>query len=469
MYTGGVTGSKLPLVTLLILAAIAAVLSASTALGGGNSGPIGAGGGHSCAVTSTGGAKCWGENDDGQLGNGSNVGSMTPVDVTSLTSGVESISGGGSFTCALTTAGAVKCWGRNASGQLGDGTRTSRTTPVQVSGLAGGAAEISAGVSHACALLTNGAVKCWGNNSFGQLGDGTTSSSVTNTPVDADLPEGATAIATGSLFTCALTTVGGVKCWGDNVFGQLGDGTIEQRSLPAQVSGLTSGVGGIGAGGGGSFGHACALLAAGGAMCWGNNEYGQLGDDRDCRNPEVCSIPIAVLDISEHLSAISGGSLFTCALTDGGAVKCWGHNDVGQLGDGLSCGGLCGRPLNVIGLSSGVTAIATGSSHACASLAAGIRCWGNNFDGQAGDGGKCGTSCPSPVDVIGLSGGANGDVNCDHNVNSIDAALVLQLGAGLLSSLTCGAAADTNHDGQVNAIDAALILQYSAGLLTSLP
>ncbi len=468
MYTDRVTNKKLTLVILLMFAAIAAVLSTGTALGGGNSGPIGAGGDHSCAVTSDGGAKCWGENDFGQLGNGSQAGAMTPVDVTGLTSGVESVSGGGSFTCAVTTAGAVKCWGRNTSGQLGNGdvTRTDRSTPVQVSGLAGSVAEVSAGASHACALMDSGAVKCWGNNSFGQLGDGSISTS--DTPVDADLPEGATAIATGSFFTCALTTGGGVKCWGDNVFGQLGDGTIEQRSLPVQVAGLTGGVDGIGAAGGGSFGHVCALLAAGGAMCWGNNEYGQLGDNRDCRNPEVCSIPVAVLDISERLSAISGGAFYTCALTEGGAVKCWGHNDLGQLGDGLSCGVLCGRPLSVIGLSSGVTALATGSSHACASLASGIRCWGNNFDGQAGDGGKCGTSCPIPVDVIGF-GSTNGDVNCDDSINSIDAALVLQFGAGLLSSLACDGAADVNHDGNVNSIDAALILQYSAGLLPALP
>ncbi len=461
--------SKLTLAAVLILAAGAAVFSTGTALGGGNSGPVGAGGGHSCAITPAGGAKCWGENDAGQLGNGSHAGATTPVDVTGLTTGVESISGGGSFTCALTTAGAAKCWGRNASGQLGNGdeTRTDRSTPVQVSGLTSGVAEVSAGASHACALTDSGAVKCWGNNSFGQLGDGSISSS--ETPVDVDLPEGATAIAAGALFTCALTTGGGVKCWGDNAFGQLGDGTIEQRSLPVQVAGLTSGVSGIGAGGGVSYGHVCAALAAGGAMCWGNNEYGQLGDNRDCRNPEVCSIPVAVLGISEHLSAISGGSLFTCALTEAGAVKCWGHNDLGQLGDGLSCGGLCGRPVNVIGLSSGVTAIATGSSHACARVAAGIRCWGNNFDGQAGDGGKCGTNCPSPVDVIGLGAVTNGDVNCDDSINSIDAALVLQFGAGLLSSLACAAAADVNHDGSVNAIDAALILQYSAGLLPALP
>jgi len=454
--------------------AIAAVASAGVALAGGNSGPVAAGALHSCAVTPDGGAKCWGNNQYGQLGNGSTTGSMTPVDVSGLASGVDSIANGQTFTCALTMAGAARCWGRNNEGQLGDGTfDATRTTPGQVVGLASGVADISAGATHACALLISGGVKCWGDNAFGQIGDGTDGPGADRrTPVDVLLPEGATAIATGPFFTCALTTSGGVMCWGDNIYGQLGDRTEESRNSPVQVVGLTTDVTGIGAGGGGSFGHVCALMAAGGAKCWGNNEYGQLGDNRDtCHAPEVCSTPIDVLDITEHLSAISGGALFTCALTDAGAVMCWGHNDLGQLGDNLACGLLCGRPGDVIGLSSGVTGIATGANHACASLTTGVRCWGNNFDGQSGDGGKCGTSCPTPVDVVGLGGGGglNGDVNCDENVNSIDAALVLQLSAGLLSSLECADAADVNHDGSVNAIDAALILQHTAGLLPVLP
>jgi hypothetical protein len=121
------------------------------------------------------------------------------------------------------------------------------------------------------------------------------------------------------------------------------------------------------------------------------------------------------------------------------------------------------------GLSSGVTAIATGANHACAALASGLQCWGDNANGQLGDGGKCGTPCTTPVDVVGLGGGTNGDVNCDETVNSIDAALVLQVSAGLLDSPPCPAGADVNHNGSIDSIDAALILQFSAGLLDSLP
>ncbi len=453
----------LGLVALLLLA----VFSTGSAVAGGNSGPVAAGGAHSCAVTSSGGAKCWGDNTYGQLGDGTTTGRTTPVDVTGLTSGVESITGGLSFTCAVTTAGAAKCWGRNTDGQLGDGTQIDRSQPVQVSGLEGGVAGISAGSGHVCALLLDGAVVCWGSNAYGQLGDGTNTRS--NTPVDVTLPEGATEIAAGPLFTCARTTPGGVKCWGDNTYGQLGDGTSDDRNSPVQVVGLTSGVSSVGAGGEPSFGHACATLAAGGAKCWGNNEYGQLGDDRGCHSPTICSTPVAVLDLTGAVTAISGGNLFTCARTDAGAVKCWGRNEFGQLGDNMACGGLCGSPVDVIGLTSGATGVATGSRHACASTAGGVRCWGDNSDGELGDAGACGTSCSTPVNVVGLSGGTTGDVNCDRSVNSIDAALVLQLGAGLVSSLACGSAADANHDGRVNSIDAALILQYSAGILPSLP
>lgn len=452
-------------------------VSIGNAQAGGNSGALGAGAEHSCALTSGGGVVCWGNNVVGQLGNGSTVSTTTPVNVSGLSSGVEAITLGASFSCALMNTGGVKCWGSNDSGAIGAnatqmcGNETCSRTPVDLPGVSGVQA-VSAGAGHTCLLMTGGGIKCLGNNAYGQLGDGTDGTGGT-TPVDVQLPEGATAVAAGALFTCALTTGGGVKCWGDNLFGQLGDGTDEERHAPVQVQGLTSGVSGIGVGGGSSFGHACALMAAGGVKCWGNNEYGQLGDDRlecDPRNFDVCWTPINVLDISGPVVAISGGFTFTCALTNQGAVKCWGADGLGQVGNGPGgCNGLCGRPANVVGLSSGVTSISTGSSHACAQLATGVQCWGDNGDGQLGDGGKCETPCEVPVDVVSLGGTVNGDVNCDEVVNSIDAALILQLGAGLLDSLPCGSAADTNHDGQVNAIDAALILQVSAGLLPSLP
>jgi len=132
---------------------------------------------HSCALTTKGAVKCWGYNGEGELGNSTTVNSSMPVDVTGLGKGVKAISSGSYFTCALTTKGAVKCWGSNTYGQLGDNTTTDSKMPVDVYGLGKGVKAISSGSFFACALTTKGAVKCWGSNTYGQLGDGTTTNS----------------------------------------------------------------------------------------------------------------------------------------------------------------------------------------------------------------------------------------------------------------------------------------------------
>jgi alpha-tubulin suppressor-like RCC1 family protein len=133
-------------------------------------------------VTTAGAVKCWGDNTYGELGDGTTTSSTTPVDVVGLGSGVASVSAGWMHTCVVTTAGAVKCWGYNGFGELGDGTTTSSTTPVDVVGLGSGVASVSASSGHACAVTSAGAVKCWGVNDYGALGDGTTTDSTT--PVD---------------------------------------------------------------------------------------------------------------------------------------------------------------------------------------------------------------------------------------------------------------------------------------------
>ena len=152
---------------------------------------------------------------------------------------IASIATGALHTCAVTTSGGVKCWGYNAYGQMGDGTTTNRTTPVNVSGLTSGVASISAGTHHTCAVTTSGGAKCWGYNAYGQMGDGTFDYADRTTPVDVSgLTSGVASISTGALHTCAVTTSGGAKCWGYNQDGQLGDGTTTDSSTPVDVSGI---------------------------------------------------------------------------------------------------------------------------------------------------------------------------------------------------------------------------------------
>jgi alpha-tubulin suppressor-like RCC1 family protein len=267
------------------------------------------------------------------------------VDVSGLTSGVAAIAAGNWHTCALTATGGVKCWGYNEYGQLGDGSTTDRTTPVDVSGLTSGVAAIAAGNWHTCALTATGGVKCWGLNGSGQLGDGGggvpcnegySACRLTPTPVSG-LGSGVTALAAGAWHTCALTTAGGVLCWGSNWYGQLGDGTTEDRLTPTPVSGLTSGVAALAAG----AGHTCARTTAGALLCWGWNGRGQLGDGGGgvpCNEGySACRLtPTPVSGLGSGVTALAAGNSHTCALTEVGGVKCWGLNWLGQLGDGTT-------------------------------------------------------------------------------------------------------------------------------------
>lgn len=199
---------------------------------------------HSCAVTEAGGARCWGFNSTGQLGTGNTAQASSAVDVSGLTSAVTAVTTGNQHSCALVNGG-VKCWGFNFKGQLGDGTNTQRLTPVDVTGLTSGIASISAGLEFTCAVTTAGAVKCWGNNGSGQLGTGTTTNS--NVPVDVSgLTTGVANISAGGndntfSHSCAVITSGTVKCWGINGSGQLGNGTTTPSLTAVDVSGISSG------------------------------------------------------------------------------------------------------------------------------------------------------------------------------------------------------------------------------------
>ncbi len=287
---------------------------------------IGAGGYHSCAVVN-GAAWCWGDNDSGDLGNGSTTESNVPVAVSGLASGVTALAvGNPNHACALVNGG-VQCWGYNFSGELGDGSSAASDVPVQVSGLTSGVEAIAAGYVDACALLTGGA-QCWGNDSYGEVGNGEATENAISTPTPVlGLSGMVQAIATGGLHTCALVQ-GGVECWGYNYGGDLGNGSsyaaLLQSLTPVQVSGLT-GVQAITVG----VYHACALSQDGGVLCWGDNSYGQLGAGAIASS----SVPVAVQGLPGGAQAITAGDYHTCAMVDG-AAWCWGDNANGDLGNG---------------------------------------------------------------------------------------------------------------------------------------
>jgi alpha-tubulin suppressor-like RCC1 family protein len=288
---------------------------------------IAVGGAHTCGITAAGGVKCWGWNWYGQLGDGTTVDRLAPVDVSGLSSGVVALAAGGAHTCALTGAGAVKCWGNNAIGQLGVGDMSDRPTPTDVNGLSSGVVALAAGAIHTCAITAQG-LKCWGWNLRGQLGDGTKVNRSRPAPV-LGLGSPAVAIATGTAHTCALTIAGGVQCWGAGDDGQIGDGLSIDRLTPKQVLGLVSGISMVTAG---DF-HSCALTTAGTVSCWGLNTHGQLGNGTTVRS----AVPDGVTALGNGAVLLDAGGRHTFAIrSGGGVVEAWGSNFYGELGDGTT-------------------------------------------------------------------------------------------------------------------------------------
>ena len=345
------------------------------------------GSGSTCAIYVFGNVKCWGDNVYGQLGDGTYTNRDTPVAVNGLGGSVRSLAKSYSSTCALLEIGAVECWGYNGDGQLGDGTTTDRLTPIRISSLGTAVMAISGSFRHFCALLNTGAVKCWGLNIYGELGNGSNRNS--SLPVQVDgLTSGVTSINVGSEHSCAVLVGGSVKCWGYGRLGQLGNGSTGNSSTPVQVAGLTSGVVSVSAG----TDHSCALKQNGSVVCWGGNRFGQLGDGTQSSNCNFCAVPspVAVSALTSGVSMISVGDYFSCAVLIGGSVKCWGSEDWGRLGNGVAVGS-SPTPELLPDLASGVTSISTAgdSMHTCVGLTPGaFKCWGRNYAAEAGLGSR---------------------------------------------------------------------------------
>jgi alpha-tubulin suppressor-like RCC1 family protein len=367
---------------------------------------LAAGSSHACAL-SDGALYCWGSNNQGQLGNGTNQDSLLPVTVGGLQSNsVTAIAAGALHTCAV-VAGAVKCWGANGSGQLGvsTGVLTSSPTPVQVGGLSSGARALALGDLHSCAIV-DGAMKCWGYNSDGELGNNQTTNSTSAIQVSG-LSQGVQAIAAGGFHTCAVVD-GAVQCWGFNPSGQLGNNSTADSLLPV-ASGLKSGVQSLALG----LYHSCALVN-GGVHCWGNNFDGELGNNSQDDAP----VPVQAEQLIDGLAAVATGGNFSCAVVNGG-VQCWGGNASGQLGNNSTASSR--GAVSVAGLT-GVDTVRAGSSHACAIAGGGIFCWGGDADGELGNG-TFGQASSVPVQVLGLLSGAQDlSVGASHACAVIDGA-----------------------------------------------
>jgi alpha-tubulin suppressor-like RCC1 family protein len=328
-----------------------------------------------CLHKTPGAAQCWGLGYAG-----------TPANIAGIDSVVE-VAPGYLHACARKSDGTVWCWGANTYGQLGDGTNSDSSTPVQVVTALGpltNAVQIDSGENFACAVRTDHTIWCWGRNYDGQLGSGTNSDRPTASPVTGIA--NALLVATGAWHTCALRTTG-VSCWGYNRYGGLGDGTMTGRNIPVGVS-ITNVVE-VTAG----YKHSCARKSDHTLWCWGRNADGQLGNgaNADTTSPvQVLAATGTPITAGAHVSA---GAYHSCATMTDGTARCWGYNAYGQLGNGT--GASSNEGVEVSGMSAAST-ISTGERHTCAYRTDRfIDCWGQGYDGQLGNASNANSYVPS--------------------------------------------------------------------------
>lgn len=337
-----------------------------------------------CAVVRGGRVLCWGGNASGQLGNGTTNSATAPVFVKGVTN-AKMVATGGSTSCAVLAGGSVSCWGFGESGQLGNGKSSPAyvsKTPVKVEGISNAVTVsvlASSGNSIAvCAALSNGTLRCWGFNGNGALAN-PSSLQQSATPVSVAGLVGVKGISGGLFGTSCALAAGRVACWGSDVDGELGNGTVS--AFPSFMPVTVSGIGNakmVSAG----TGFACAVLTTGSIDCWGSNAQGQLGTGS--ASPDKSVTPVVVKGIGNAV-AVSARWGSACALLTTGTVKCWGDSEDGDLGNGTNNSSL--TPVIVKGIR-GAKAISSGEFSSCALLATGsVECWGDNEDGQLGRGG----------------------------------------------------------------------------------
>ncbi|RYE92725.1 MAG: chromosome condensation regulator, partial [Myxococcales bacterium] len=363
---------------------------------------------HSCALLTTGAVRCWGYGVNGTLGHGNTaiIGDNEPASAggdVPLGAPATQIATGHGHTCALLTTGAVRCWGWAYGGRLGYGPGSNigdDETPASVGDVPLGATavQIAAGGDHTCAVLTTGAVRCWGLGDLGALGRGSAVSIGDDEPASAggDVPLGATAVqvTTGWSQTCALLTTGAVRCWGSVYLGNIGYGALApvivgDDETPASVGDVPLGARAVQVAAGNE--QTCALLETGAVRCWGRGEHGALGhgDTQDIGDDET---PASAGDVPLGATAvqIAVGGMHACARLTTGAVRCWGEGSLGALGYGNTDRiGDDETPASAGDVPLGATAghLAAGGTHTCAVLTTGaVRCWGETKHGPLGYG-----------------------------------------------------------------------------------
>ena len=397
-----------------------------TAIAAGGSAAIGTA--HACALQSTGTVWCWGYGANGNLGNGSSGGSYVPVQVltaaaTPMTGAIGLASGGG-HSCALLSNGTIRCWGRNSDGQIGNGTLTQANYATLIGGGFTTFVQVDAGAYHSCGLLANGQVKCWGQGTYGQLGNGGFGGATT--PVGVSLSIGPPAdlakqIDLGGFHSCALLQSGQIRCWGRGASGQLGNGVASDSNVPVAVKIGATNLGlvkSIAAGGGyvgGSIvGHTCAVMANGTAKCWGYNGFGQLGDNSTLNKSDAT---YSVIGAGSAVQTTVGED-FSCLLNANGGVQCFGDGTNGRLGTGnTSSQAVPAAVQNLFGVEGGV-AVDTGYDNTCARTSTGrVVCWGDGYAGGNGTNNENDTARPDiavlnsslvPITATDMQAGAFG-------------------------------------------------------------
>lgn len=365
---------------------------------------IDSGGTQACATKSDNTVYCWGTGGQGQLGNGGNANSSTPLAVT--VSGalagktLQSLQLGFYYSCVVTVSDGAYCWGQPPAGGGGGLAPSAVTTSGALAGKKFKA--IAAGFSHICGIATDDKAYCFGANNFGQLGNGTNTTSSSPVPVTTSgalSGKTITSISSTTDHTCVIASDDNAYCWGHNDQGQLGNGTTSDSNVPVAValSGMTAKSISTG------NTHTCAIASDNNAYCWGYNAYGGLGNGTG--TPSSTPVPVATSGAlsGKTIKAIDAGYYFSCAIASDNKAYCWGYGYDGQLGNGTTSpssspvavttsGALSGKTIKSISAGSGSVCVLTSGNSAY--------CWGDNYYGKLGNG--LTADSPSPVQVIGL-------------------------------------------------------------------